>query len=698
MTVSGQNDPRFAKGSGFLELIGLGAVGGALAGYAAGWEAVGLWKTHGFLMPKTLFAAIHYIGILPHEYMIPLATGGVLGLVAGGVLGYRGGYIPSEIHIRGSQLTRRPQLMQRAILEASPPVNGENEGIRIHPKIQTTEALEASHLLIVGGSGAGKTTILWPMINQIIERGDKAIIFSFKGDFEQKIKGKFALLAPWDNRSAVWALGRDIRTRLDAEALANTLIPEPEKSDNPMWTNGARSLVTGIISDVQREHGEVWGFAELAKRCAEALADFKVLKEIITRENPVAASLISGGADSKTTTSFLANISAYLTHVVNLGVAADDLEDAARSKQWSVNGWISGKVPAIAILGFRPSAKSISEAWCASLIEQIVLKLEDLPDVPPEDRRIWLILDEVPRMGKIPSITEALEVLRSKGVRIALGCQGINQIEEKYSKTTARSWAMQTATKILGRIVEPEDQRWAASLIGERDLERYAASTNVQSGSGQGGGSSQGGSYQRVKEHTVLPSQFGQIVKVTKKGPRAILIVAGSEHAALLDWPFQSNPNRRGSREKHQARWVLPRYSRPIWGAVPPKVDIPATTAMSEAPKRRTDLPQQPQPQQMQPVSMPQATEQQPQPQADADTPDVGEAVADHMAGHALDMAIMPGAGLGFELVKILSELMAPTPGGAPVAPLPQPAPRPVGEPEEEQQQQEHEEEDEAEQ
>lgn len=698
MTTSGQNDPRFQSGSGFFEVIGLGAAVGTLAGYVAGWEAVGLWKTHGFLMPKTLFAAIHSIGILPPEYMIPLVSGGVLGLVTGGVLGYLGGYIPSEIHIRGSQLTRKPKLMQRAILEASPPVQGKNQGIRIHPGIQTTESLEASHMLIVGGSGAGKTTILWPMINQIIKRGDKAIIFSFKGDFEQKIGtgeliGKqFALLAPWDTRSAVWTLGRDIRTRLDAEALANTLIPEPEKSDNPMWTNGARSLVTGIISDVQREFGDDWGFAELAKRCAESLADFKVLKEIITRENPVAAALIGGGADSKTTTSFLANISAYLTHVVNLGVAADDLKDAARGKQWSVNDWISGKIPPIAILGFRPSAKSISEAWCSSLMEQIVLKLEDLPDVPPEDRRIWLILDEVPRMGKIPSITEALEVLRSKGVRIAMGCQGINQIEEKYSKTTARSWAMQTATKILGRIAEPEDQRWAASLIGERDLERYSASVNVQSG-GQGGSSSNGGSYQRVREHTVMPAQFGQIVKVTKKGPRAMMTVAGSEYVGLLDWPFQANPNRRGSREEHQARWVLPRYARPTWGAVPPKVDITAPATAGDPVKR---------PEQSTPCSAPgliqQQLSRQPQPQADADAPAVGEAIADHLAGHALD-TLLPGAGMGFELVKIMSELMAPTPGAS-VAPLqlPQLAPQPASEPEEEEQQQAHEEEDEAEQ
>ena len=651
MSYSGPNDPRFQAGSGFFEVIGLGAAAGAAAGYFTAWETVGIWKGVGFMTPSTILAAIHQAGILPHAYVPILAAGAAVGVCAGGILGFFAGNISAEIHIRGSQLTRKPKLMQRAILEASPPVKGKNQGIRIHPNIQTTEALEASHTFIIGGSGAGKTTILWPMINQIIDRGDKAIIFSFKGDFEQKIgKGEiigkqFALLAPWDTRSALWALGKDIRTRLDAEALANTLIPEPEKSDNPMWTNGARSLVTGIISDVQREYGEAWGFAELAKKCAEALADFKVLKEIITRENPVAASLISGGTDSKTTTSFLANISAYLTHVVNLGVAADDLKEQARQKQWSVNGWIAGRgVPAIAVLGFRPSAKSISEAWCASLIEQIVLKLEDLEDVSPEKRRIWLILDEVPRMGKIPSITDALEVLRSKGVRIILGCQGINQIEEKYSKTTARSWAIQTTTKILGRITEPEDQKWAAAIIGERDLERFSSQHNVSGGAQ--GGSSQGGSYQRVKEHTVLPSQFGQIVKVTKRGPRAILTVAGSEHAGLLDWPFQANPNQRKAREKHQAKWVLPRYSRPIWGAVPPKVDIPIP--LSEASAKKEKDQQQPNQLNIQP---PQQGDQPPQSQQPGDA---GEIMSDHVVGQALD-SLVPGMGMAFEMMKIMS-------------------------------------------
>ena len=668
MSTTGPNDPRFASGSGFLQIVGLGAVGGLTLGYSAIWEAISLYKTSHFLSPASLYQIIHTAGVMPHAYAAPLAMGAAVGLMAGAALGWRLGDIPGEIHIRGSQLTRNPKVLQRAILQASPPVAGKNQGIRIHPKIQTTEHLEASHALIVGGAGAGKTTILWPLIQQIMDRGDRAIIFSFKGDFEQrigageKIGRQFALLAPWDNRSAVWAVGRDIQTRLDAEALANTLIPEPpggSKSD-PMWTNGSRSLLVGIISDVQREFGTAWGFAELAKRSAEALADFPVLKKIIERESPQAYSLISGGAQSKTTASFLATISSFLTQVINLGVAADNLKKTARGRQWSVDAWLSSSsspspVPRVAVLGFRPSAKAISQAWGSSIIEQIVLKLSDLPDVSPDQRRIWLILDEVPKLGQVPSITDALETLRSKGVRVILGAQGIDQIEETYSKNIARSWATQTAIKIIGRIGEPESQKWASSLIGERDLERFSSQYNVQSG-GQGG-STNGGSYQRVKEHIVMPGEFGNVATVTKSGPRAILHVAGSDQVGLLDWPFVSQAVARAGRDAHQAPWVLPRYQRPDWGTTPPKVAAPPAV-------------------QGVPASI--KTDQQDQKAAPLDSvqPDnsrhnldpvggdgAGAAIADQIVDHVLDM-LVPGAGMLHTMLSAMD-----TGGGGAVAP-----------------------------
>ncbi|WP_163055369.1 type IV secretion system DNA-binding domain-containing protein [Acidithiobacillus ferrooxidans] len=675
---TGPNDPRFQSGSGFFQGIGIASAAGAIAGYGLGWEGIGLYKTGAFLSPDSLFSVIHQLGPLPHVYAPVLLGSTVACAVAGAVVGWKAGAIPAEIHVRGSRLTTKSGVMQKAIAEASAPVRGKNQGIRIHPRIQTTEHLEASHMLILGGSGAGKTTILWPMIQQLVTRGDKMLVFSFKGDFEQKLDvPRYALLAPWDTRSATWALGRDVRTRLDAESLAETLIPEPAGGQSdPMWVNGSRALLVGIIADVQRSRGDKWGFADLAKRVAEALSDFPTLQEIIRTESPMAGALLSGGADSKTTASFLSTIASYMSHVINLGVSEDNLLNTqTKRKEWSVNGWLAGDVPAVSILGFRPSAKGISRAWGASIIEQIVQKCGDLPDADPDQRRIWLILDEVPRLGKVPSITEGLEVLRSKGVRIVLGAQGIGQIEEIYSKTTARSWAMQTATKIIGRIVEPEDQKWAAGLIGERVLERYSASQNTQLG-GSGGGSS-GGSYQRVQEHTVIPSQLGQIVRVSKSGPRAILQVAGSDQVGLLDWPFASAKTLRPGRDEMQAAWVLPGYNRPIWGTVPPKVadaeKAKATTTKTDQAIAAAAIARAKHDEaaaRMHDVAAAFIADRVPaKPKTDetgseTGTDSIGDeaesAVADHVAGQALDVMITGGAGTLFEMLKTYGDITAP--------------------------------------
>ncbi|MBU2825445.1 type IV secretion system DNA-binding domain-containing protein, partial [Acidithiobacillus ferrooxidans] len=110
-----------------------------------------------------------------------------------------------------------------------------------------------------------------PLINQSVARGDKVLIFSYKGDFQQKAEFGFDLLGPWDSRSARWVIGQDIRTRLDAESLALTLIPEQEK--DPIWSQGAQGLLVAVIAGVQREFAEKWGFPHLAQACAKALSD-----------------------------------------------------------------------------------------------------------------------------------------------------------------------------------------------------------------------------------------------------------------------------------------------------------------------------------------------------------------------------------------------------------------------------------------
>jgi hypothetical protein len=555
------------------------AVGGAL-GYAGGVEMLARFAgpSRAFLPPRDLAHAVYeiartYHGILPMPFGWAPAALGLAGLVGAGVGGWIAATRPSERPIpgRGYVLQRDPAAIGRALQVG----RGEVPGVHIHPGVQISQREECNHFLIVGGTGAGKTTVLWPILDQIRARGDKMIIFDSKGDFTQSWPGvgerDFVLLSPTDKRSARWQIGADIRTRLEAQTLAETLIPTTEK--DPMWSNGARALLVGLISDLQTRAPGRWGFAELAQVVASALTDFQTLKDILAREDPAALHII-GGADAKTKTpsktahSFIVNLGAFMSSVISLGVGADDLKD---NQTWSVRRWLAGKTPPVAILGFRKSVKGVNQSFISSLIEQVVLQIGDMPDAAPDKRRIWLVLDECPQAGKIPTITDSLTTLRSKGVRVIIGMQSLAQVRESYSKDTATTWAGSCGIQVIGKLGSDEDQAWASKVLGDHEVERFVGQVSMTAGAGA---AQRNQSWERVREPVLMPASFAQEFRLIKNwlgqmiGPR-LLVIAGGE-AAILDWRFPAITKRRPARVA--ARWIGVGYRRPIWGKEPPKV------------------------------------------------------------------------------------------------------------------------------
>ena len=564
--------------------------------------------------------------------------------------------IPPERHVRGHVLHRDP----KAIALALKPARGEPAGIFIHPQVQIEEKIEVRHTLLVGGSGGGKTTILWSLIHQAQARGDRILLFDSKGDFTEKLSGNFTLLSPTDARSARWVLGNDVLTAIDAHALTETLIPSAPGGDKePMWINGARALLLGVITDVQRHNGRKWGFVTLASAIANALSDFETLKNIITREDPAMLSLLGGEdavAPSRTTMGFLVQVATSVRHVINLGVGADDLAHT-KNPGWAVRAWLAGKTPPVAVVGFRDSARSLSQVWAASLIEQVVRQVGDMPDAPPQERRIWLIVDEAPRAGKVPSITDALAAARSKGVRVILGIQSMAQIRETYSRETAITWGSVLATKIICQTTAPEDQKWCSELLGEREVERYTHQLSQQSHSD--GGGQHASSWQRVREPVLLPASFGQELRVLPTGPRALLMSGGE--AALLDWPF---PELQKSRPPYvAARWTQPGYQRPVWGKTPPDVAAPPSASTRPEDKEKVKRAAAPAPAPLTPAPIPSGD----LPDFPS-TPTAEESPSNDLAkeaiGHALD-AVVPGASLAARILEMAAQAAGQAPPAA---------------------------------
>lgn len=548
------DDPNIGSGRGiFSGVAGIAAGVAAYAGsqflYTKFIEHLPYPNWHQLLM-FDLHTPIGYQPIAPTIAGLLTAAGVGIGL-------YTITHEKNERHIRGRQITYRPKDVSQSIVKP--------DGVYIHPKVRMTQNLERNHILLLGGSGSGKTSIMWPLINQAVKRGDKALILSLKNDFQEKIDASFSLLAPWDSRTVNWQLGQDIQTFQDAQALAQTLIKEPERE--PMWARGGQDLLVAIIAYLQKKHGIEWGYAELGQLCAECLADYKLLIYVVGENNPVAKIYLASEEGNKTSMGFLVELASGLSNVINLGVAAHSMPD---NKTWSINHFLNNeKAKKVAIIGYRPSLKEFSKTFASSILEQLVRQLADLPDCAPNERRIWLFLDEVAQFGKIPSITVALETLRSKGVRVVLGMQSTSQIEKEYDRHDLSIWTGQCDTKIIGRIRETNDQKWAADLVGERELERYHHQFSAPTG-GAAGTPSKSQNWQRVTEKVLMPAEFGQTLSAKYPKPIHALALIDDDHVAILKWPYPQLKTLRPS--VTPAVWSQPGYNRPPWGVVPPPV------------------------------------------------------------------------------------------------------------------------------
>lgn len=108
------------------------------------------------------------------------------------------------------------------------------KGYLIHPNIALPYNRENQNLTIIGQIGSGKTVIQLPIIQEVLRKQAKSLIFDIKGDFTSYFshQEKIGLLAPWDERSLVWSISKDVVDEHSAHKFACALIPE---NKDPMW-------------------------------------------------------------------------------------------------------------------------------------------------------------------------------------------------------------------------------------------------------------------------------------------------------------------------------------------------------------------------------------------------------------------------------------------------------------------------------
>jgi hypothetical protein len=474
--------------------------------------------------------------------------------VSGGTDGYR--------HISGPRLhqdrTALVHAKQAAKLEAG------QQGLRLHPKLQISKARESGNILVVGNQGTGKTVFIAPLIDQVIGRGERAFIYDEKREFTALFyrEKSTVLLAPWDKRGMAWDIQRDAHNATQAQLIAERLISD---SRDPLWSNGARMLFTGMMEILNHTQPR-WGWRELATMLS---LDEAVLQSQLQAHYPRAARFIVEG--SKTTQSFFAQLIGSLGWVYTLS----DAWPKAYEGGFCVRDWVSNlktDKPVIIVQADK-RYKDIGAPLANTLIALMTSHI--LAQTNSTERELWLFIDELGNLPKNPALSEWMSLGRSKGCRICGGTQSISQLKHIYGEQEADTLLNMFTLFASMRVgAAGETASYTAKAFGERVVERPTSSA------GQGSGTTQ--NWHRETLPLVSASDLVHLPQPGKQGVVGYLLIPGYKAVYRLRWPYARLPV--VSDEHCPADWLT---------AKPASVGTPEPTGQSsDKPSRREQIKQ----------------------------------------------------------------------------------------------------------
>lgn len=312
---------------------------------------------------------------------------------------------------------------------------------------------EVNHFLVFGAIGGGKTQTILPLLRSVMERGDKAVIFDFKGDYTRMAFSKPAgaktrheplLLAPHDDRSVVWDIANDLVVEEDAIEVANRIIPE---SKDRFFSDSSRTVLALCIITLMKTKPRRWTWWELMETTQLPLDRLQEYARQYHRD-----AMIYLNADYRQVAATISTMAAGLGAVRMLAYGWRDGQE--ERQRFSLRRWLLDEETRDRTLVLQRSGRfqDQSEGWISAFLTVMSSNVSDVAFGESKDRRVWLFVDEFAQLPKVHRFEAMLETGRSKGLAVVLGIQGIEQLVAKYSQQTADQIESLIGTKVIAKI------------------------------------------------------------------------------------------------------------------------------------------------------------------------------------------------------------------------------------------------------
>jgi type IV conjugative transfer system coupling protein TraD len=284
---------------------------------------------------------------------------------------------------------------------------------------------ECGHIFLHGTTGTGKSVCIKELLDQIRARGEKAIIYDKGCDFTKYYcREEDILLNPLDERTVSWHLWDECRDDADYDSLAAALIPMPSNNADPFWIDAARTIFATTARIMAKDNRRSMSFFLQTILSDDLVSLNRYLK------GTEAASLVSDKIE-KTALSIKSVLITYLRSLKYVKDYTEGKKEAFSIRKWIRDDSQTNWLFISSLADKHESLKPLISMWL-DLVANSLMSLK-----PSRSRRIWIIIDELPSLHKLPYLTEAFAESRKFGGCLVAGLQSISQLKKIYGQNAA---------------------------------------------------------------------------------------------------------------------------------------------------------------------------------------------------------------------------------------------------------------------
>lgn len=386
------------------------------------------------------------------------------------------------------------------ISQTRPPEQTNSNGITLpgkyknmgHPVIINDDLL-SKHMLLIGGTGCGKTNVFYYCLQQIkskMNNDDVMLVFDTKGDFYSRFYRQGDIVISnskqYSQNTLKWNIYKEILVDgwEDREIINNTyeithsLFKETiENSGHPFFPNAARDLLSAILIAFIRIGKDDVEFRKLffnnkaLRQYLDTLSVGKLQKLLNPEIFPDLSSVLMylGEGQNDQALGVIAELQ-NVSRQIFIGEFAED-------GRFSVRNFVREKGGKSLFVEYDLSMGGTLAPLYRLLFD---LGLKEAMGRNKTNGNVYIICDEFKLLPNLQHIEDGVNFGRSLGVKIIAGLQSIEQLYEVYGESRGKNIAAGFSSIISFKLNDNSTREYISNLYGKNIvLEQYKTSNNT---------------------------------------------------------------------------------------------------------------------------------------------------------------------------------------------------------------------------